>query len=450
MKKLIFCHVEIGYPLCTLHYDIGGTQLRKHINVANLGAAEFHRASLSVIQHLVAHVGLAYIPHLFALDDFDVVDVRPVGLSDAGVEFYETYLQHGLAELRLLNGLDVAKRVNVKVKAGAPRFRAGRYRPNRSALLLNGGGKDTAIAGELLGNIGLPFVWLTLGKTPAMERLVRLSGNRSAITLNVGGSLATIQAKTRYRGHKPFSSLLAFLGLLAAFVRRHRYIVVANEYSSNFGNVLSAGLEVNHQYPKSHAFEKLFTTYVNFDILPEVRYFSVLRPLYEIQIAKLFSGHPKYLDSFRSCNVGHRADYWCLDCPKCAFVLLALAPHLNQSQLRMIFGANPFAHPRIQRLIVRLCGPNKPFECVGTQRESMVALWMSHRRHPQNRFLDSLCEICCGGADMDALETEHMGTIERPHSIPSELADLVMPYFADRLGLESPRSSSRRGYARSA
>jgi UDP-N-acetyl-alpha-D-muramoyl-L-alanyl-L-glutamate epimerase len=450
VKKLTFCDVAIHYPWCTLLYEAGSTRLAKHVNVANLQPANFCTANHTAIRHLLMHVGMAYIPRLFALDDFDVVQVRPLRLSPTGIEFYETYFQHGLAELRLRNGLNVGKRVHVSAEAGAPGYEPEYYKPNNSALLMNGGGKDTVVAAELLREIGLPFVWLTLGITPAMKRIVRLSGNPHALTLKVGGSVQTISANSQYRGHKPFSSLLAFLGLLAAFVQRHRYIVVANEYSSNFGNVMAGGIEVNHQYAKSHQFEKRFAAYVNAEILPEVSYFSILRPLYEIQVAKLFAEHPRYFQSFRSCNLGHSADYWCLKCPKCAFILLALTPHLDKCQLRNIFGLNAFALPRIRRLIARLCGPNKPFECVGTRAESMVALSMSYKRYPNDRFIARLYDAHCGGVDINALEQQHMGSIDRPHTIPQELAGPVMAYFADRLECEWPAARSGHQYARGA
>lgn len=433
MRKLTFREVEIGYPRCKLLYEIDGTLLTKHVNVKSLPAAEFCAADSVTLRHLLAHVGMAYVPHLFVLDDFDTVNVYPLYLSPAGIDFYETYIQHGLAELRMRNGLPVDKPVRIKLPEDAPQYRPQFYGPNRTALLMNGGGKDTVVAAELLREIALPFEWLTLGITPAMKRLVQVSGNPRLITLRLGGSLRAISARTRYRGHKPFSSVLAALGLLAAFVRRHRYIVVANEYSANFGNVWMDGLEVNHQYPKSHEFELRFAAYVKSEILPEASYFSVLRPLYDIQIAKLFASYPQYFESFRSCNIGHQADYWCLKCPKCAFVALALAPHIDKARLQSIFGQDPLALPRMRRLIARLCGPNKPFECVGTQGESMMALWMARGRHPHDRFIESLCESRCSGTNMAAQEREYMHSFDRPHSIPAELADAVMARFEDRL-----------------
>jgi hypothetical protein len=435
MKTLTFRRVVIGYPRCTLVYDMGGRTLAKFLNVSELDHGDFCTADQCTIEHLLAHVGMSYVPHWFAFDDFDLVNVFPLGLSTDGVEFYENYLQHGLAELRLRNGLDVGKRVRIKIGAGAPRYQPADYLARRSALLLNGGGKDTVVAGELLREIGLPFVWFSLGHTRAMKRVARLSGNPERLTLTLSGSLQAMRGESLYPGHKPLSSLLAFLAVLAAFVKKRKYVVAANEYSSNFGNTFVDGLEVNHQYPKSYDFETRFRSYVNNEILPSIRYFSVLRSLYEVQIAKIFAGYPKYFAGFRSCNAGIRDDYWCLRCPKCAFILLALAPHLNKGQLRKIFATNAFALPRIRQLILKLCSPSKPFECVGTQEECLLALWMARNRHLDDRFISSLWQQCRCGLDMPALEEELMGRFQRPHSIPTEVAKPVMTWFAGRLGV---------------
>jgi hypothetical protein len=452
MKRLTFTAVGIDYPRCTLVYDLPGLQVTKYVNVSQLPEAQFRTADSATVQHLVAHIGMAYIPQLFALEDFDVVKVRPLRISPEGVEFYETYFQRGLAELRLRNGLDIGKRIHLHIEPGAPAYTVGRYTPRRSALLMNGGGKDTVIAGDVLREIGLPFAWFTVGITAAMRRLIRLSGNPRSLTFHYGGSLRVMREKTRYEGHRPFTSLVAFMALLGAFVQRHRYIVAANEYSANFGNVTIDGIEVNHQYPKSHHFETSFARYVQAEILPDVSYFSILRPLYEIQIAKLFAGLPKYFASFRSCNSGHRADYWCLRCPKCAFILLALAPHLSERELVSVFGANAFAFPEIRRWIVKLCSKGvRPFECVGTRSESLVALWMSRGKHPNDRFIQSLYDECCDGRNMTELEERHMGRIHRSHSIPPELTEPVMGYFASRLKSETPEPitlvSSNQGAA---
>jgi UDP-N-acetyl-alpha-D-muramoyl-L-alanyl-L-glutamate epimerase len=443
MRTLTFREVKTGFPMCTLVYEVGARTLVKFVDVSALDSRDFSVADQYTIAHLLAHVGMSYIPHWFALHDFDSINVCPIRLDSEGVEFYQTYLQHSLAELRLCNGLDVSKLVNIKVSGRAPTYEPADYRPRTSAVLLNGGGKDTAVAGELLRDIGLPFVWLTLGRTRAMSRMARLSGNHQTLNLELSGSLRFIRRGTRYPGHKPLSLLLAFLALLAAFVKRHKYVVAANEYSSNFGNAFVGGVDVNHQFPKSHDFEIRLAQYVSRRISPASAYFSVLRPLYEIQIAKLFSAYPKYFADFRSCNVGNRGDFWCLECPKCAFILLALAPQLHKMQLVKIFGTNAFALPRIRQLILRLCGPSKPFECVGTREECLLALWMAHKRHQGDRHLRSLWRRCHCEMDMRALEHELMGQVKRPHSIPAEVAGPVIDWLAAHLET-APKAPMRR------
>jgi UDP-N-acetyl-alpha-D-muramoyl-L-alanyl-L-glutamate epimerase len=445
MKQLAFREARVGYPRCTFLYEVQGRKLTKYLDVSGLPDAAFHAADQSTVEHIVAHIGMAYVPQLFSIDDFDVLNVHPFRLSPAGVEFYETYIQRGLAELRLRNKLDTSKRVAIKVDPRAAQYRAAHYLPRTSALLLNGGGKDTAVASEILQEVGLPFVWFTLGSTRAMTRLICLSGNPRSITLRQGGSLKVLRDSARYPGHRPFTSLVAFTSLLAAFVECQRYIVTANEYSANFGNVVRDGFQVNHQYPKSYHFESHFARLVRTEILPELTYFSILRPLYEIQIAKLFAQYPKYFTSFRSCNQGHKADYWCLHCPKCAFILLALAPQLSEQDLIRIFGANAFAFPQIRQWIVKLCSPGiRPFECVGTRGESLAALWMSHRAHPGNPFIRSLYDKCCAGQNISGLERQYMNRIERRHNIPPELMTLVMSYFRERLLLAQQDSRSIR------
>jgi len=434
VKQLTFSEVRVGYPRCVFRYDLRGITVTRYLDVSSLSEEAFRAADQSTVTHLVAQIGLAYMPQLFALDDFDVVTVRPLWLSSEGIEFYETLIQRGLAELRFRNGLDLEKRVIVNVEPAAPRYQPARHSPSPSALLLNGGGKDTAVAAELLQAVDLPFVWFTFGRTEAMSRLIDLSGSPCAITLRHGGSLKVLRTRTRYAGHTPFTSLVAFTSLLAAFVARHKYIVAANEYSANFGNVVHDGFEVNHQYPKSQQFESAFARYVSVEILPDVRYFSILRPLYEIQIAKLFAHHSKYFEAFRSCNQGHKRDRWCLRCPKCAFILIALAPHFSERQLISVFGLNAFALRSLQRWIVKLCDHGiRPFECVGTRNESLVALSMAHRRHCDDRFITSLYDECCTGKTTPGLESQYMDQLERPCDIPPELSRPVMDYFRDQL-----------------
>ena len=107
------------------------------------------------------------------------------------------------------------------------------------------------------------------------------------------------------------------------------------------------------------------------NINKEVQYFSFLRPLSELQIAKLFSEFEAYHPVFRSCNVGSKTDSWCGHCPKCLFTWIILSPFLPKEKLVSIFGKDLMSDSSLQPILEELNGTAavKPFECVGTVEE---------------------------------------------------------------------------------
>ena len=119
-----------------------------------------------------------------------------------------------------------------------------------------------------------------------------------------------------------------------------------------------------------------------------VRYFSFLRPLSEVAIARRFARHTAYLPVFRSCNAAfrqspeRRATNWCCDCPKCRFVFLALAPFVDRQLLIATFGRDMLDDPAQIDGFAELCGlrRHKPFECVGEVEESATV--MAHLGDP--------------------------------------------------------------------
>jgi hypothetical protein len=175
-------------------------------------------------------------------------------------------------------------------------------------------------------------------------------------------------------GHTPFSALLAFYSLLAAFLTGRQDILLSNESSAN--EVTVPGTKINHQYSKSVEFEKDFKEYYHGNISPDFNYFSFLRPLSEIQIARIFSGMPNFFHQFRSCNVGSKTGRWCGSCPKCLFTYIILSPFLKPETLNGIFGHNLLDDPSLEKTLEELSGiaAVKPFECIGTIEEVNVAL----------------------------------------------------------------------------
>ena len=194
--------------------------------------------------------------------------------------------------------------------------------------------------------------------------------DRTIVELNNRGFL---------NGHTPLSALIAFAASMAAYLNGKKYVVLSNESSANESSV--TGSNINHQYSKSFEFERDFSDYLRDYIPCGVQYFSLLRPLTEYQIAKIFSGLREYHEVFRSCNAGNAGknfDTWCLDCSKCLFVAVILSPFLSDDEIKEIFRINLLdsKSEKMQKYFEQLIGmhESKPFECVGSVNEINFAL----------------------------------------------------------------------------
>lgn len=441
MSTLVFESCAIDPPFLRFGYSLDGRELAKEFRVSSLTAERCAAVDRRVAEHLVAHIGMAFIPQLFRVAELSRIVVRPFQLSGDGHDFFRALYRHGLAELRYRNHLAVDTDVEIVSSPDAPGHARGTCEApcgdGGGALLLNGGGKDSAVAAELLREIGLPFDWLTGSITPAMRRLIETSGHPAYTDVQIRRGRETLRALRKFRGHVAFVPLLAFLGLFVAWLQGRRYVVVANEFSANFPTCEADGMPVNHQYGKSLDFELRFSSYVSRQVLDGVRYFSVLAPLYELQIARLFARSPQYFGRFVSCNVGHRRDEWCRECPKCAFVFLILAAFLPAAESRAIFGGNLFDSAAIRALLVRLAGGGpKPFECVGTPEETRAALFLAFANRGGSLAASATAgrELapCLDGVD-EGLVVEHLRRFERPHNIPEEIRAPLFEIFAREL-----------------
>jgi len=206
---------------------------------------------------------------------------------------------------------------------------------------------------------------------------------------------------------------------------------MSNEHSASAANLSIDGLEINHQYSKSFQFEQDFSRYVESCISPSIKYFSLLRPLSEIEIARRFSKYRAYFDVFRSCNTAFRqarearGQRWCCNCPKCRFVFLALSPFVGKRDLVEIFGANLLDDETQHKGFAELCGlrANKPFECVGETGESASVISYL-RDHPDwrddivvrrlNQEFPALRERDCAGL-RTLLEVRHPHLVPQPY-----------------------------------
>jgi hypothetical protein len=189
-------------------------------------------------------------------------------------------------------------------------------------------------------------------------------------------------------GHIPFSSIVGFISIWLGLLYETKYIVLSNEESANEENVVFNDLKVNHQYSKSFEFENDFRNYISEYITKDVEYFSFLRPLQEIHIAKLFAKNKQYFDIFLSCNVGSKKNIWCSKCPKCMFTYIMLCNFIDDKDMIKIFGTNMLDDITLQKTFDNLYKSEevKPFECVGTYDEINFALQQKIKQYDDNNM----------------------------------------------------------------
>mgnify|MGYP001581244747 FL=1 len=308
-------------------------------------------------------------------------------LSQEQANFWNIVYKKGLGEFLYKNKINpkhLAEFPYSKIKS-APK----NVKVYDRALLGIGGGKDSIVTAELLKNFNTTsFLVETQHKDLISERIINEIGNPCLKIQRILDSKIFEKHEGAYNGHIPISAIFAFLGILLAAIYKYKYVIVANEHSSNFGNLQYQGEIINHQWSKSIEFEALLQEYIRKFITPNIIYFSLLRQFYEIRIAQMFSKQKKYFPLFTSCNKNFTVfkershSLWCGKCPKCAFTFLIFAAFLNKKELFNIFQKNLFADKLLISLFQDLLGFGKlkPFDCVGTFEESQAALFLASKK----------------------------------------------------------------------
>jgi UDP-N-acetyl-alpha-D-muramoyl-L-alanyl-L-glutamate epimerase len=306
-----------------------------------------------------------------------VLRCEAFSLDGETAAFLTRFYENGLAEFAWRNGLDLRGHCRFVVEA-APSAAVPLDQPRKSLVPI-GGGKDSIVTLECLRAGGDDLTLFALGDAEpiaaciAASRLpfirVRRRLDPELLALNQVGAL---------NGHVPITGILSAIALAAAVLAGFDTVILSNEHSANAANLTVDGVAINHQFSKSLAFEADFADYVARRITPGLAYFSLLRPLSEIEIARRFAQYPQYFPVFRSCNTvfrqrhSERGRCWCGNCPKCRFVFLALAPFVAKDRLCAIFGRDLLDDDTQTAGFAELCGlaAHKPFECVGEIAES--------------------------------------------------------------------------------
>jgi len=307
-------------------------------------------------------------------------------LDETQVRWWKKLYYHGLGEFFYINHVETDMDSFMELKSTGEKITGkADQRTYHGNLIPVGGGKDSFVSLEVLAGMkedNHAFVINHVMSAVHSAEAAGYEGKKLIIAeRTLDSRMLDFNRQGYLNGHTPFSALAAFAAYLTAIVYGKKYICLSNEASANESTIHDSS--VNHQYSKTFEFEEDFRDYCRNYLSPDILYFSLLRPLSELQITGIFSSFRQYHRVFRSCNVGSKTETWCARCAKCLFVGIMLGAYLDDEDIIEIFGRDMLNDPEMMELFEQLTGilDDKPFECVGTREEVNTAVCMSIRRH---------------------------------------------------------------------
>ncbi|MGI8560088.1 MAG: UDP-N-acetyl-alpha-D-muramoyl-L-alanyl-L-glutamate epimerase [Luteimonas sp.] len=467
--RFVRCSFDPGNGIAHLVYAFDdGPELVEIVSVPGVPfALDDARARASEcalrLLHLVAGVSYykAAVPAEIRIDAY--------GIDAATARLLEDVYVSGLGEFAYRNGLDLHGRIRFPVAdspppqpslasgggSEAPAFLlpplageggdGGASAPalglREHALTAIGGGKDSLVSIEALRRAGVAQTVAWIGSS----QLIRACAERTGLpTLNLGRQLAPqlfeFNRQGAYNGHIPVTAINSAMLAFAAILHGVDQVVFSNEHSASYGSLIEGTGEVNHQWSKGWAFERAFAAHLRSHVAADLRYYSLLRPLSELAVARQFARIDRYGAHFSSCNrnfhiLGERpVNRWCGVCPKCHFVFLALAPFMPKPRLMRIFGRNLLDDPAQTAGYDALLEyqDHKPFECVGEGRESRAAMAALSARPEwaEDAIVQRFAREILPQLDGGTLALDPLLALDSVHGIPPGLWERLRAHFA--------------------
>ena len=357
----------------------------------------------------------------------------------------ESIYVNGLGEFAYRNGLNLHERIRFPHDDDSLPH-APSLQLDHHALVAIGGGKDSLVSIEALRSLGVAQTVTWIGGS----QLIAACAARTELpSRNIGRQLAPAlfeyNRQGAWNGHIPVTAVNSAILVFAAVLLDADQVVFSNERSASYGSLIRSddGLgtsEVNHQWSKSWAFEEAFAAHVRNHVAADLHYYSLLRPLSELAVARQFSKSDRYDAWFSSCNrnfhlLGERpANRWCGICPKCHFVFLALAPFMPKPRLVGIFGRNLLDDPEQSAGYDALLEfqDHKPFECVGEGRESRAAMNALATRPEwrEDALVKRFARVIQPQLDASELGIPPLLVLDEEHGIPASIWSRLRAHLA--------------------
>lgn len=351
-----------------------------------------------IISNLLFHASIALGISYYKLYPTEELIIKNWYLDASQIKFWKKFYINWLWEYFFKNWISPNKILNFVNTLKANKIKKYKVK-SETANVWIWWWKDSLVSIEIIKKSKTKFVTSTFGKNYLIHDIVSQKIWKPRLIMNryMDPKLFEMNKEWYYNGHVPISGIIAFVLSVSSYLYDHKYLVMSNEKSADFENTILDWVKINHQYSKSFEFESDFGKYVKKYISTNRHYFSLLRWMYEIQIAKLFSKQKKYFDTFSSCNTNFKiledknnsgkkslstSERRCNHCPKCAFVYGITRPFISSNETLKIFGEELYDREDLKSLFSELLWISgiKPFECVWTNEEVIMAMYLQYKK----------------------------------------------------------------------
>jgi 7-cyano-7-deazaguanine synthase in queuosine biosynthesis len=367
-------------------------QFSPKVLIEGINEKEIKRVGERALKNLIFNLGMIEILSYWKATCSPKIEVLAGSLNKEQIKWWKNLIFKGMGQFFFENKINFLERNFLKIESFGGKFERFEGKLNENKILVPvGGGKDSVVTIDYLKKLKKDLILFCLNPNENQKKIIEISGIRKKVFVKreIDKKLLELNQRGFLNGHTPFTAYLCFLSVLVAVLKDCKFIAFSNEKSSNEGNVKYLGRIINHQYSKSEDFEKKFRFYSKKYLAKDMECFSLLRNLYELEISALFSQFPQYFNAFLSCNTAYQTKSgtkkpikkWCGKCPKCLFVFVGLYPFIGNRVMK-IFKKNLFEDKKLYPLMFQLTGREKfkPFECVGTKKESFLAFKLSLER----------------------------------------------------------------------
>lgn len=335
------------------------------------------------VKNMVFHIGMVELISCWKVTCAPKVIIKCGYLNEEQKKWWKKTYFNGLGELFYTNKIktNIEDFMSIECTEKENKIEYEEIKDEAKGYIIPiGGGKDSVVTLETIKIDKEKDYCLIINPKPVTLKCAEIAGIKKdhiiEVYREIDNNIIELNEKGYINGHTPFSTMLAFISYFIAYLTSKKYVALSNESSANEANV--EGEKINHQYSKSFEFECDFEEYSKKYLKAPVKYFSFLRPLNELQIAKIFAKKEKYHTTFKSCNVGSKEKEWkwCCNCAKCLFAYIILSPYLYKEKLINIFGEDMYEKESLVTTFLELIGKGetKPFDCVGTFEEVNYAI----------------------------------------------------------------------------